>query len=69
VSTSIPPCELCGELGGSHCLTCDKIVCFACTIAVCVAISEGNAKGRFAWRCKLCAAELMLSGEGERTIG
>lgn len=60
----IQPCQLCTSEGGGRCVTCDKITCFDCTVPVRVAISEGNAQGRTAWRCKLCAAELILSGGG-----
>lgn len=61
----IGPCATCkGDNGGSRCLTCDRIICFECTLPVQVGISAGNANGRTAWRCKLCVAELVLSGQG-----
>lgn len=57
------PCVLCGEPTGRGC-PCGEVVCFKCSVAVDVAISEGNTEGRIAWRCKRCAAELVLTGQG-----
>lgn len=61
------PCVLCGEPVGGRCPPCDRVICYACTVPVKIAKSEGNVEGRIAWRCKQCAAELILSGQGEPT--
>lgn len=61
------PCVLCGEPVGGRCPSCDRFICFgsACTVPVRLVIGEHA--GSIAWRCRPCAAEIVLSGEGELT--
>lgn len=59
------PCVLCGEPVGGRCPPCGRVICYACTVLVKLAMSEGNVEGGIAWRCKECAASLILSDQAE----
>lgn len=58
----MPACELCEKPYGTSCPRCDRTVCYYdCSRLVLVDGSE------LVWMCKKCAAEAVLSSEGEST--
>lgn len=58
--SGMKPCVLCGEPVGGRCPPCDRVICFECTVPVRLE------DGAVAWRCRVCAAGIVLSGRGER---
>lgn len=56
-------CILCGEPTGRGCPGCEKVVCFKCSVAVDVTLDDNS--GAIMWRCRACAAGIVLSGEGK----
>jgi uncharacterized membrane protein len=58
LNNGMKPCILCGEPVGGRCPPCDRVICYACTVAVKLP------SGEIAWRCKECAAEMVLAHGG-----
>lgn len=54
------PCDLCGEPSEQICHLCGKIFCYGCIVLV---VPKTNFLPSY--RCRRCAASLVLSGLGE----